>query len=326
MLRGISRATICWWTEGGPHGKYKISALKKKIYQVPNRIQCLLCSLGICDEGSTELFYPKVRDRDDIAVMKCKKSGVMFLSRSDHMEISHYENMQGFNYWSSADRRQAVLGSLEDNQRRCAQFQGLIANRTWLDVGTGAGGILQVLGSIAREVVAVEPQEQARAELTKEGIQTYARVEDVPDEHFEVVTLFHVFEHLTEPIETLETITRKMATGGRLIIEVPHAGDFLLSFLDLEEFKAFTFWSEHLILHTRQSLTLFLRKAGFRNIVVQGVQRYPLANHLHWLARRKPGGHVAWNNLRTLEVDRAYADLLATLDKTDTLIALAERP
>jgi len=250
---------------------------------------------------------------------------VIFLSRSDHLDLSYYEEKKGFRYWSAHDRKQAVLSSLEDNQRRATQFQDIISNKKWLDVGTGAGGILDILSAIASETVAVEPQDEARNELLRCGYQVYRDVESVPTNHFEIVTLFHVFEHLTEPIETLKAVAERMVSGGKLVIEVPHANDFLISFLDLDEFKAFTFWSEHLILHTRQSLTTFLAASGYKNIIVRGYQRYPLANHLHWLAKKKPGGHQLWSYLRTHELDFAYSQMLASLDKTDTLIAIAEK-
>jgi len=40
-----------------------------------NKIKYLLCKLGICNEDSIVPFYPKLRDRDDVAVLKCNKSG-----------------------------------------------------------------------------------------------------------------------------------------------------------------------------------------------------------------------------------------------------------
>lgn len=115
-----------------------------------------------------------------------------------------------------------------------------------------------------------------------------------------------------------------MKPGAKLVIEVPHANDFLLSFLALKEFYEFTFWSEHLILHTRKSLNRFLECAGFNNVSIEGFQRYPLANHLYWLARGKPGGHVQWRQLRSHDLDLAYANILKSLDMTDTLLAVAE--
>lgn len=137
--------------------------------------------------------------------------------------------------------------------------------------------------------------------------------------------MFHVFEHLVNPLEELKKLHTKMSDNSRIIIEVPHANDFLLSFLENESFKKFTFWSEHLILHTRLSLQIYLEKAGFKNIVISGFQRYPLANHVHWLSEKKPGGHNIWDFLRTDALDCAYSEMLSNIDKNDTLIAYASK-
>ena len=254
---------------------------------------------------------------------RCRKSGVIFLSRTDHMDISHYAKKESFQYWGVDERRDALRSNLEDDQRRQQQFQQVIGNRKWLDVGTGAGGVLDLLSPAASATFAVEPQEHARNALLELGYDVYASVAEVPEEQIEVVTLFHVLEHLTRPIETLRDIKETMVAGGKLIVEVPHANDFLMSFLDLDAFKSCTFWSEHLILHTRQSLQVFIEESGFKNVVVEGYQRYPLANHLYWLSKGKPGGHIEWSYLRTPEFESAYARMLAALDNTDTLIATA---
>ena len=133
-----------------------------------------------------------------------------------------------------------------------------------------------------------------------------------------------MFEHIADPLETLVKIKSLLRLNGKLIIEVPHASDFLISFLDVEEFKAFTFWSEHLVLHTRDSLNILLKAAGFKNIAIKGIQRFPLANHLHWLKHKKPGGHLNWEFLSNPEFDSAYEKLLQSLDMNDTLMLSAE--
>ncbi len=290
-----------------------------------NNIFNILCELGISDKQSIVQFYPTVRDRKDVSVLKCQKSGVIFLSRSEHMEISHYTTKNNFNYFAAQDRKAATLKGIEDTQRRASQFKYAIAGKKWLDVGTGAGGILDALSPIAHQTVAVEPQEAVRKSLVEAGYEVYPSINKIPNHDFDVITLFHVFEHLTSPIETLATLKEKMSPNAKIIIEVPHAKDFLISFLDLDAFKSFTFWSEHLLLHTCDSLRLFLEKAGFQNIVVKNYQRYPLANHLHWLSQGKPGGHIIWDFLRSTDLDAAYENLLAKLDHTDTLIATATK-
>ena len=290
-----------------------------------NKIKDLLLKNGISTEDSIVAFHPSVRDRKEVGVMKCNKSGVIFLSSTDHVEISYYENQDSFEYWGSDNRKNAIINNLEDNERRYTQFKSLIANKKWMDIGTGTGAVLDLLGPVAKSVTAVEPQISARNALTEMKYNAYPLVKDVPDSNFDIVTLFHVFEHLLDPAETLLEIKEKISKEGKIIIEVPHANDFLIKFLNNVSFKNSTFWSEHLILHTRDSLRIFLENAGYKNIVIQGFQRYPLANHLHWLANESPGGHVKWSQLRSHDLDKAYADLLAGLDLTDTLIAYAQK-
>ena len=108
---------------------------------------------------------------------------------------------------------------------------------------------------------------------------------------FDIITAFHVLEHIPYQVDTLKILKSKLNNKGKIIIEVPHAEDFLILQDELKDFKNFTFWSEHLILHTYKSLKSILLKSGFKNIKIQYFQRYNFSNHLGWFLRRKPGGH-----------------------------------
>ena len=281
-----------------------------------------LVRIGLSVPSSFRVFYPRVRDREDICVLRCEKSGVLLLSRIDHVNLGHYEE-KVFNGLGAQDRASALRGTKEDAVRRARQFTSIIANKKWLDVGTGAGGVLNELASVARDVVAVEPQRRSRESLEAAGYRVYVNLDEVPDQDFDVITLFHVFEHVVNPIEMLAAVKRRLAPGGLLVIEVPHADDILISLFANEAFKAHTFWSEHLLLHTRESLTAFLRAAGFSSVIIQGYQRYPLANHLRWLVDGRPGGHQAWSYLRSELLDQAYADMLVRIGKSNTLISFS---
>ena len=59
---------------------------------------------------------------------------------------------------------------------------------------------------------------------------------------------------------------------------------------------------------------------------VIGFQRYPLANHIGWLAEGKPGGHVRRGWLRDQKTEDAYAAFLDRMDATDTIITTAIKP
>lgn len=66
---------------------------------------------------------------------------------------------------------------------------------------------------------------------------------------------------------------------------------------------------------------------GLTDLLIKGVQRYPLTNHLNWLANGKAGEHKS--PLSSLDCDvlfDAYQNALVRIDATDTLVALAKVP
>jgi hypothetical protein len=124
----------------------------------------------------------------------------------------------------------------------------------------------------------------------------------------------------------IQELKKKLVLGGTLIVEVPHAKDFLLNYMTSKPFKNFTLWSQHLILHTRVSLERFFKRTSFDHLTVQGIQRYNLANHLTWLAHGLPGGHKKpISVIETKELQSAYENSLRMIDATDTLIAIGSK-
>lgn len=284
-----------------------------------------LVELGIINKSKVEEFFPKVRDRNDVKVLKCEQSGVIYLSSTNHIEQHHYNDKKGTSYWNSNTREDALKTTFIDDIRRFEQFKELVANKNYIDIGTGIGGVLDYFKNVAKQTSAVEPQDEIRELLNKIGYNVYNSIDSIPVGKVDVISLFHVFEHLTDPLGSLKKLHQSLTDNGKIIIEVPHAKDALIETFKSDAFKAFTFWSEHLILHTRKSLEAFLREAGFRNITVFGFQRYPLANHLYWLNTNKPGGHTQFMHLRNTSVEKEYSNLLNSIDQTDTIIAIAEK-
>ena len=132
--------------------------------------------------------------------------------------------------------------------------------------------------------------------------------------------MHHVLEHLSDPMEILIQLKQFLKVDGKLIIEVPHAKDMLLSSFDIEEFKNFTLWSEHLVLFTRYALTKLLNNAGLIEEEIKGIQRFPISNHFHWLHSRLPGGHEILKNLDSEEFHLHYEKHLNKIDQTDTIV------
>lgn len=268
-------------------------------------------------------FFPKVRDHDDIAVLIDPVTQVIVLSRFDHIDIQYYIERNETNGTIVQD---SVIKTpkMEDNARRSKVFKPYIKGKRWLDFGSGLGGMLDEMAGAAESTVGLEPNEERAHFCRSKGHEIVGSIEDIADNSLDCITVFHTFEHLTDPIGTAEDLRRKLRPGGTLICEVPHARDALIHTYDCDAFKKFTFWSEHLVLHTRQSLASLLRCAGFNNIEVSGLQRYPLANHLYWLAKGAPGGQAHWSFLVSETLDHEYEAQLSKIDRTDTIFAVCQ--
>ena len=277
--------------------------------------------------GRIKVYHPRTRDRADITVHICEETEVIFLNRdvqslNEHYSVKAIEN-DGRTSLSTVQGGKVTTATLQDSERRFEDFRDMLVNRSVCDFGTGHGLFMRNAKGTAHEICGVELNEIHAAALNQDGFRVEPSIANYPEGQFDVVTLFHVLEHLAEPVEMLSMIRSRMKAGGRLIVEVPHARDFLHKTLASEAFKNFTFWSEHLVLHTVESLRRTLVLAGFSGLTVKGFQRYGLKNHLHWLVKQKPGGHEAWAHFDGAGLKDAYAAMLQSIGQTDTLLAFA---
>ncbi len=264
------------------------------------------------------LFHEGVRDDSNINVYKDDFTSSLVL---DKVKNQKYE-MKGLSYWSSKNISDARDKTYDDDIRRYKQLSNLNYN-SLLDFGCGNGGLLKIIkdNNCNAKIFGIELNSKLIEYLNNENITTYDSIEKIPDDiSFDCIMLNHVLEHLKEPIEILKNIKKKMNTKTLLIIEVPHANDILINDYNSSEFKKFTFWSEHLILHTEKSLMKLLSIVGFSKININYYQRYNIFNHLFWLSDGKPGGHKN-NNLHDEDLIKSYNNFLVKNKKTDTLIA-----
>ena len=95
-----------------------------------------------------------------------------------------------------------------------------------LDVGCGNGSLLQALSETNYDVYGLEPYQDALAGVS---VDLRSRIQcapfeaaNYPTESFDVITLWHVLEHLARPVETLQGIRNYLKTDGILILEVPN--------------------------------------------------------------------------------------------------------
>ena len=277
----------------------------------------------LCGASRFQPVEGKVRDKPGLGILKCLACGLVCLENFDHVNSEFYESAYTEENHPDQDSRHLLAECRADDERRLAQILPFIMNRRYLDIGSGAGGVLMRAQPHCIVAIGVEPQSRRRDELAAQGIAVHPALETVANSSFDVVTLFHVLEHIADPIDFLAKVRAKVSPGGMLFIEVPNADDALLQFYRCKPFSEFTYWSPHLFLYNAHTLAQLLKKAGFTaGITIQQFQRYPLSNHLMWLARGEPGGHQKWSFLDTPALSATYAAQLAALGMCDTLIAI----
>jgi len=288
----------------------------------------LLYKFNLSDKDSLKIFNESTRDVTNLNVLKCIKSDVIVLERlvlpEDYYEKNiHYTDK----FKGSTVTTKDVIESkpLEDDVRRFELHKELIKGSEILDFGCGRGGFIQLSKSISKRSVGLELNKINREYINNSGVQCVNTLSELNDDKFDLITLNHVFEHLNDPINILIELQKYLKDDGIIIIEVPHARDLLLETFNLESFKNFTLWSEHLILHTKKSLEIFATNSGLHMKSMRGFQRYPISNHYNWLLNGQPSGHEIFDTLNNDDFHSHYEKLLDSIDQTDTLIGYFEK-
>jgi 2-polyprenyl-3-methyl-5-hydroxy-6-metoxy-1,4-benzoquinol methylase len=275
-------------------------------------------SCYLCQSNEYSKRTGTVRDNRDIDVLQCDECGLVYLSSTDHIKKEHYEESGmhddglNINNW--------LKETDKDDERRFQFIKEKITNKNVLDFGCGIGGFLEKAKTVAKTVVGVELERALQPSFKQRLLTVFSDLTSVRGS-YDVITAFHVVEHLKDPTTTLKDLSALLSLGGEIIVEVPNSEDALLTLYNNKSFQNFTYWSQHLYLYNAQTIKELVRKSGLKVNWVKHIQRYSLANHLYWLAKGRPGGHEHFNFIDTVELNKQYESQLAALEITDTIIA-----
>jgi len=186
---------------------------------------------GYCKRPGGRVLYPTVDMSGTVwTVNRCEGCKAFFLSpRPSAEEIRRAYDTA---YYGEQEEKfsSPVIEKMLDvfragRARRLHRY--LSPGARVLDIGCGNGNFLQFLlrfGSyelhgVEREGKAAERAARVKGIHLKKG--TLARG-DFPGRTFDAVTLFHVFEHLEEPAETLDIIGEILKPGGVVVFSFPN--------------------------------------------------------------------------------------------------------
>jgi 2-polyprenyl-3-methyl-5-hydroxy-6-metoxy-1,4-benzoquinol methylase len=160
-----------------------------------------------------------------------------------------------------------------------------------LDVGCAEGDLGAAALRDGWAVSGVEPASWARQKAAGRGLRTFATLDDVAGS-YGLITMFHVLEHMIDPLSALSRAREVIAEDGLLVVELPQWGS-------LGRRVRRSQWAqlkppEHINFFNARSLSYALRAAGWQVARCVTIQERPFALAATALRRRQIARTVAY--------------------------------
>lgn len=288
-----------------------------------NRCECVLCRCP-----ASRLVQKGARHAPEVEVRRCTECGLVFLwPRPTEEELSqYYGEFYREDYAEPFLPERYRVDLNEARVRVCRLLSFLHPRGRLLEVGSGSGSFLDAVRPYVGDVVGVEPDAESREWIVGQvGVPVVERVADVLHEAkpFDLVVLFHVLEHVQDPVRFLQSLSQLLRPDARLVVEVPNVDDVLVAVYQIPAYLRFYYQKAHLYYFSTDTLATTLNQAGF-DATIEGVQRYDLSNHIRWMLTGEPGGQGYYSDILLPSVHATYADALIHAGHSDTLWAIAQ--
>jgi 2-polyprenyl-3-methyl-5-hydroxy-6-metoxy-1,4-benzoquinol methylase len=195
-----------------------------------NVIQCPVCGAKKFSPFLTCTDY--FVSGEQFSIKQCASCGFKITENiEDEENIGRY--YQSENYISHSNTSKGLVNSVYHSvrkymlgrKRRLVEKVTSLKTGQILDVGTGTGFFLNEMKENGWQVTGTEKSSDARNFAKKEF-----NLENLPSENlfslkdssFDVITLWHVLEHIHLLNENMETFTRLLKPAGKLIIAIPN--------------------------------------------------------------------------------------------------------
>jgi SAM-dependent methyltransferase len=223
---------------------------------------CALCG----SRNSCFLFAAPAQFGSDnriFSFVQCKKCGLIYLNpRPDNSELTMYYEMPAYR---KGNRMLDLLANLLSHRLAARSIAKFKPEGRVLDVGCGTGSFLLQMIEKGYEVYGQDISKTTCDILrSRVGAQCF----DAPLEKcnfrsgfFDIITLWHVLEHVEDPNTLLTEVHRILKPEGLLVIEVPNYNSIVVKLFG--RYSSFLGTPLHLYSFSVRTLEMILIKNGF---------------------------------------------------------------
>ena len=168
--------------------------------------------------------------KEKFTIVKCGKCGFNFTNPRP-IENELYKYYESNDYVSHSDTNKGLINSLYHTvrkytlKRKVKLINTLSKKGSILDIGSGTGHFLKACNENGWRTTGIEPSESTRKTAIKNlnlDIREENQIELLEHKTFDVITMWHVLEHVPKLNERIEEINNLLKEEGTLIIAVPN--------------------------------------------------------------------------------------------------------
>jgi SAM-dependent methyltransferase len=233
----------------------------------PQFVVELVPTCGLCGSAESTLEFRV----DEFGFVRCRGCGLLRLS--PRPEAAALETLYGEGFLASAVDRVTVENELRDPTfaYRRQVLEQHTDRRSIVEIGCGDGNFLAFLERVGWAVTGTELTTQS-VDLVrrKHGIAVHeGAFTDLgfPDAAFDSIGMYHVLEHVYDPLPVITEVGRTLKRGGIFHVQIPHVEGIEGSIAGKY------FWAlatpRHAYLYGRGTLSRLLANGGLRVLSVR---------------------------------------------------------
>jgi 2-polyprenyl-3-methyl-5-hydroxy-6-metoxy-1,4-benzoquinol methylase len=234
----------------------------------------------ICNDSNTQIAIESQDfslTQNSFSILHCNHCSFRFTTPVPNQdEIGRYYKFN--NYISHTDTKEGWMNQLYHFVRtktladKTKWVQSLFTGHKGhiLDIGAGTGAFAHAMQQKAWKVTGLEPDAITREkafEIYQLHLQSTDTIFDLPENEFEVITMWHVLEHVHALKPYLNQCFKSLKHNGRLIIAVPNYTSFDARYY--QKYWAAYDLPRHLYHFSPKSMSILLNEMGFDNVTMR---------------------------------------------------------